>query len=482
MKATAAPRVIWAPHPGSQTDFLRCPYREVLYHGTRGPGKSDALLMDFAQHVGRGYGSAWTGILFRRTMPELRDLIAKSQKWFNQIFPDASFNKNEHTWVWPGGEKLILTYMHDPEDYWGYHGHEYPWIGWSELTTWPSLDCYERMRSCCRSSHPDVPRKIRAETNPWGPGHGAVKAYFIDPCPVPGRPFRFEVPLDDGSTVALTRAHLFGHLSENKTLGGAEGKTYLAEISSVEDPALRKAWLEGSWDIVAGGMFTDSWRKAVHVIAPFKIPAAWRKDRSFDWGTAKPFSVGWWAESNGEEVELADGSRRSFPRGTLFRVAEWYGCQKGKPNKGLGLVSSEVARTMREMETQLGKSLGLVNVLPGPADSAIYDAGHDGRSIGDVMAQNGVRWLPAQKGPGSRRNGWQLLRERLAASTKHPMESPGLFVFDSCADFIRTIPSLQRSERDPEDVDTDSEDHVGDETRYRLLQVRTSSSSSSLYD
>jgi len=42
-------------------------------------------------------------------------------------------------------------------------------------------------------------------------------------------------------------------------------------------------------------------------------------------------------------------------------------------------------------------------------------------------------------------------------------------VFHTCRQFIRTVPVLPRDEIDMDDVDTAAEDHVGDETPYRLL-------------
>ena len=87
----ANPRVIWQPHPGSQELFLSCPIYECLYEGTRGPGKTDALLMDFAQFVGRGYETEWKGILFRREYKEFDDLVEKSRRWFPKIFPGLVF-------------------------------------------------------------------------------------------------------------------------------------------------------------------------------------------------------------------------------------------------------------------------------------------------------------------------------------------------------------------------------------------------------
>ena len=48
-------------------------------------------------------------------------------------------------------------------------------------------------------------------------------------------------------------------------------------------------------------------------------------------------------------------------------------------------------------------------------------------------------------------------------------ERPGLFVFESCRHFLRTVPTLPRDAKDPDDVDTLAEDHIGDETRYRIM-------------
>lgn len=58
------PNIIWKPLPGSQTRFLTCPVFEALLEGTRGGGKTDALLMSFAQYCGRGFGEHWRGCSF----------------------------------------------------------------------------------------------------------------------------------------------------------------------------------------------------------------------------------------------------------------------------------------------------------------------------------------------------------------------------------------------------------------------------------
>lgn len=81
----------------------------------------------------------------------------------------------------------------------------------------------------------------------------------------------------------------------------------------------------------------------------------------------------------------------------------------------------------------------------------------------------GVYWTRADKSPGSRKQGWEKMRSMLKQSTEDHREEAGMFVCEGCHQFIRTVPVLPRSERDPDDVDTDAEDHTGDESRYMAL-------------
>ncbi len=443
----------WKALPGAQSLFIQSPTREVCFAGTRGPGKTDAMLMSFAQHCGRGYGDHWRGVIFRRNYKHLDDIIAKSKRWFYQssLHPRFLASSSALKWVWPTGEELLLRAFENPDDYWSFHGHEYPFIGWEELTSWPTIDCYDSMKSCNRSSFGNsIPRIIRSSTNPYGVGHNWVKQYFIDPAPY-------------GNVIADAegnkRVCLFGSIRENPHLGDE----YIKTLEGITDPNKRKAWLEGSWDITSGGMFDDLWDRSKHVLEPFQIPTSWRVDRAFDWGSSRPFSVGWWAQSDGTTVELADGTSRTFPRGTLFRIAEWYGCT-GKANEGLRLTATAVATGIVEREMSMK-----LRIQPGPADSSIYDVTDD-VSIAQNMEKAGIRWVHADKRPGSRKNGWELIRGRLEASATNS-DRPGLYVFSNCRDFIRTIPPLPRDERDPDDIDTDAEDHIADEVRYRVLSA-----------
>lgn len=460
---------VWAPQPGSQAAFLECPIFECLYTGTRGPGKTDALLMDYAQEVGNGWGSDWRGVLFRRTYPELQDVIDKSKRWFPQIWPEAEFNEAKTFWRWPGGEMLFFRHFAKEGDYWSYHGHAYPWIGWEELTNWSDPVCYKRMFSCARSTAVGIPIKVRATTNPYGVGHNWVKARFRLPIPdkwVVGQVIRDS--RDDEGNVEPERVVICGKLSENRILMHAD-PGYLQRLKSgARNRSEYKAWINGSWDIVAGGMFDDLWFPDVHILpsVPFNvIPRSWKLDRSYDHGQSKPFSIGWWAESNGETFRWEGRTLGTVP-GDLFRVAEWYGWN-GKPNEGIKMLSRQIAQGILDREDDFGLK---GRVRPGPADGSIFDDYEPGKSIAGDMKSLGVRWTKSDKGPGSRKQGWEQLRKLLVNSmpTKNgKREHPGLFVMDRCRQFMRTFPILPRSHKDLDDVDTESEDHIADEVRYR---------------
>lgn len=466
----ARERRAWIAQAGSQAMFLSSPIFETLYEGTRGPGKTDALLADFCQHVGQGHGEAWRGILFRETYPQLADVVAKSKAWFKLWFPGATFNEGSYTWKFPTGEELLLRHMKKADDYWNYHGHAYPWIGWEELVSWATPACYLAMMSCCRSAVPGMPRKYRATTNPYGKGHNWVKR-------------RFNLPQGRGRVIHEVgqepRVALHGNIRENKILLAAD-PNYINRIrAAASNPGMLQAWLDGSWDVTSGGMFDDLWRANVHVVPRFRVPQSWAVDRSFDWGSSKPFSVGWWAESDGTDLVFPDGKRMSTVRGDLFRIAEWYGCKPDEDNVGLNMLASAVGAGIRNREIGLGLA---GRVKPGPADSSIFDE-ENGSNIGRDLRNAGAEFLPADKGPGSRKQGWEQVRKRLRAALNvdengqprpGPREEPALFVVETCDAFLRTVPSISRDSDDPDDVDTDVEDHVADETRYRVRFRRKS--------
>lgn len=494
MPSTKPPNIIWQPLPGSQELALDSRAQHTLYYGTRGPGKSDTQLMRFRRNVGMGYGPFWRGIIFDREYKPLDDLVTKSKRWFNRFNDSARWHgaTNEYKWSWPTGEELLFRVIKTKDDYENYHGHEYPFIGWNELTKYPTDECYDAMMSCNRSSFiadkdapldrqgnrifvPPIPLEVFSTTNPYGVGHTWVKQRFIDVAPR-GQIVRRSLNVFNPRTqkqedVELTQVAIFGSYKENIYLD----PVYVAGLTKAceKDENRRKAWLEGSWDIVAGGAFDDVWDAKKHILPRFQVPEHWIIDRTLDWGSSHPFSVGWWAVANGEEAKLRDGRTFCPAKGSLIRIHEWYGSkQPFGCNEGLRLGAGRVAEGIKEREKELMfLEWILKQPYPGPADNQIreVDDPDDEETTESRMANKGVRWQDSDKRSGSRSIGVELMRERLY-NVKMGIPEPGIYFMEHCRAAISFIPIMPRDEDDLDDVDTDVEDHVWDDIRYRVLK------------
>lgn len=147
-------KAVWKPLPGSQSLSLSCPCNEILYEGTRGPGKTAAQLARFRRLVGLGYGSFWRGVIFDTEYKNLTDIITQSKRMYRLFNDGARYlaSASELRWVWPTGEELLFRFGKEEGDYWDYHGQEFPFIGFNELTKQQSAEFYEMMFSCRRSS------------------------------------------------------------------------------------------------------------------------------------------------------------------------------------------------------------------------------------------------------------------------------------------------------------------------------------------
>lgn len=496
----AGPRIVWQPvpglngHPSSQALAVSCKCNVVLYDGSRGPGKTDAQLMRFRSMVGLGYGKFLRGVILDRQFNNLGDMIAKSEKHFKAFNDGARFLRSgaDMKWVWPTGEELLFRVIKRESDYLNFHGQEFPWIGWNELTKYPNRRLFDLMFSCNRSGFlpeehtprnplgqyltidgkplPDLLLQVFATTNPWGPGHAWVKKQFIDGID-PGEIVRevtnvFNPRLKIRQDIVRTQIRFFGTYRENIYLA----PEYIATLERETDPNRRRAWLLGDWNIRAGGMFDDVWNPRVHVVDCFKVPANWWIDRAFDWGSSHPFSVGWYCTANGETVTLNDGTKWTPRRGSVIRFAEWYGTSGGV-NEGLRMSGPDIAIGIMKREMDMLKN-GTIKKIPaaGPADGQIYQTREsDVATIGTKMAEEGIDWVPADKSKDSRKNGWQLVRDALGNAVKG--EGAGLYFTKSCKHAIGFMADTPRDEEEPDDVDTDTEDHCQDEIRYRVRRM-----------
>ncbi len=485
MIAQNAKRIAWKPQDGAQFLFVTCDVFECLMHGNRGGGKSLGMLIDFCQHVGpirfpghrANYGAAWRGVLFRRNYEELQDMIAKAQEWIPKIFPDARYVSSPNPqYNFATGESLLFRSIERRIDFLKYQGHEYPWIGFEELTNWPDDFLYRQMISCCRSSKPGMPFKIRSTTNPSGPGHNWVKKRFRLPGPA-GQRIGYHIHNIGEEARTSIRSDMAENIALLKAVPNYRDRIKMAATSIAQE----RAWLDGDWNIIAGGMFDDVWVPEVHIVPSFPIraiPRGWMIDRAYDHGSSKPFSVGWYAQSNGEPFEW-DGRVMGTVPGDVFRIAEWYG-SPSHSNEGLRMTARAIADGIIDREQDLGL---WGHVRPGPADTEIFSAKEPGRpSVHREFQTVGVSFVPADKGPGSRKPGWELMRQMFKGAVVPPSgyrEDPGLFICERCVDAIEKIVALPRDMKDQDDVDTESEDHIGDEMRYRIRRKAVGSTTGS---
>lgn len=454
---------MWEPQCGPQASALGADWvDEVFYGGERGGGKSDFQL-GYQEDGALRYRDKWRGIMFRKTYAELEELQARAVEIFSvsgAIFktqPSADFPFS-NCWYWPSGATVKMRYIENERDYGRYHGHQYTGISFDEVTEYPSPGGLLKMLSTLRSPH-GVPCTVRLTGNPGGIGHVWVKQRYIDCAPA-------YTPYVDPDT-GFTRMFIPSRTADNQILL-ANDPHYRNRIRAATggNEALRKAWLEGDWNVVAGAFF-DCWNTARHVVKPFTIPSDWPRFKSMDWGSARPFSVGWWAIVR-EDYPLANGL--TLPRGCLVRYREWYGIAKdaiGNPifNTGLKMTAEAVGAQIEVLERNDGK------LTTGVLDPAAFSE-DGGPSIAERLINGGNRssmWKRADNsrvpGRGSM-GGWDQMRGRLIGEAE---DRPMVVCFDTCVHSIRTIPALQHDKDRIEDIDTDSEDHAGDEWRYACM-------------
>ena len=440
----------WFPQTGPQEDFVMSwPFFDVLFGGARGGGKSDGCLGEFMQHANK-FGHYARGVFMRREMPQADSLIDRSMQIFLPL--GWNYNKGNRQWTSPKGAILRFRPLEDDRDAEKYQGQDYTRVYAEEITNWATPVALDKMKATLRSAA-GVRCCFRATANPGGPGHHWVKARYIDPAP------QGKVPLLDEAG-HFDRMFIPSRVQNNAILL-MNDPGYVDRLKLTGSKELVRAWLEGDWTVIEGAFF-DCWSMSRHVTRPISsgVPHHWLRFRAGDWGSAHPFCFGWYAVAS-EDTKIPNGMW--LPRGGLLKYREWYGASK--PNVGLKLTAQQVAAGIEERE--VGDTLMRINPSYSVLDPAAFTE-DGGPSIAERLSlpPYGLYFSPADNsrvGKAGHMGGWDLLRERLEGEAP---DRPMLVMYDTCKDSIRTIPLLQHDKKRAEDVDTDGEDHAGDETRY----------------
>ena len=455
-------RFDYEPQP-RQKIFHSASARQILYGGAAGGGKSAAIRWDAIDFCLNCPGL--TAVIFRRTQPQLlRNHIMEIKRELPSTI--GIYNETHKHFQFHNGSVLIfksLEYDRDCEDIQGWEIHAGYVDEAGQLTPymldyiisrirlgkysrtmdkWPKrLDCFKKR----------LPR-YALSANPGGVSHHYLKTKFIDPGP-PETVF-YDPSLknpNDAEDKGWSTIYIPASMRDNKYLDAG----YAAQFGNLPEHMQRQL-RDGDWNVVPGAFF-DCFDSQKHIIKPFAIPDHWTRFRSCDWGHATPFSIGWWAVSDAEEIRNAAGELVEYPDGALIRYREWYGCIKKNglaTTKGMRLSGTEVAVGILERQDESE------HINYSVADPSMWRS-ERGISQAELALKAGVIF---QKADHQRELGWQEMYRRL--------NDDMMFVFDTCADFVRTIPAIQADDKQPEDItktNRGGEDHIADETRYACM-------------
>jgi predicted phage terminase large subunit-like protein len=230
-----------------QAAFLLLPHKEAFYGGAAGGGKSVALLAAALQHADvPGYSA----LLIRRSYLELQQpngLIDLSKRWFAHT--GALWRESDYTWRFPAGATLTFRHL-DGRSELAFQGGEYQFIGIDEVSEIEEAQyrfLFSRLRRLAGST---IPLRMRAASNPYGPGAEWVRRRFVEEGPPKGRVFVRAV------------------FEDNPHLDLASYEESLAELP----PDVREQLRDGSWEVrPEGGLFRRTWL-AGRTVDPPQVP------------------------------------------------------------------------------------------------------------------------------------------------------------------------------------------------------------------
>jgi hypothetical protein len=420
----------WTPQLGPQNAAIdaRRWCHELFYGGAVFGGKTDLLLGDFASDLSQGRN--WKGIIFRKTHPELEEIIDRS----NEIYPSTGgeYLVGKSTWNWPhSGAVLRLRHLESETDYTRYMGHSFSWIGWDELPEMRTMTPYKRMKARLRGAAHS--KRIRATGNPGGHCHNELKKYFgIGSYPLGMQPMR-----DPKSK--MIRMFIPARLQDN-LIGLRNDPDYPDRLEGLGDPELVRAWKLGDWNAIIGNYFA-MFDEVKCTVDPFAIPQGWRLTACLDYGEENATWCGILATDFDDDVWVVDEYYRAGAGGLDHARAI-----KAMIANCPYIAGQRVSQIMAPHDMWTKRKPGEAALSRSPADSFREEGLHLTRANMDRI------------------NGWRNCKDLLYSNRLH-------FFRGRTQHVVSSIGTVSRSTADPEDVEKGGDDHPADGLRYGINHV-----------
>ncbi len=433
-----------------------------LFGGAAGPGKSKALLMEAILQAHEHPGA--NTLLLRRTFPELEQSLLL---YFKRDVPRElyeSFQESKHVVTWRNGSTTRFGYCARESDVYQYQGAEFLFIGIDELTLF-TLRQWQFLTSRNRCPAAGAFPCMAGATNPGNIGHAWVKALWIDREPAPGMEHPEEYDAADYDFIPA-------RVADNPIYAGDE--QYLKTLRALPSH-LKRAFLDGDWDVFAGQYF-DRFDCSRHVVRAEEIDWKpwWPRWISVDWGFEHPAAVYWHAQGEWESGSAGGGR---YAGGEILHSAQDDYQKPGQRQLRVGSCGEDDARrkgvvTYREYLTHRTPPRELAREIVARCVAekidAIYlspdafarrtDEASIAEQMGDVFAAAGLpRPVPADD---DRVGGWMLMYQMLDAGE--------WLLTENCIELIRGIPNLVRDAVRIEDVEKMDGDDAADAARYGL--------------
>lgn len=461
----------WVPFAGPQTLAIALSedrrFREILFGGARGPGKTDASIAILSRRLPDKRAKQ---LVIRRNAEDLSDFQDRAIQSY-MVFgvklarkPMVISGKKNDT------GRILGGHLKDDDAYTKYQGHEYCRINIEELTQIPRESMYEKLISSARSKYKDLYPQVFATTNPGGIGMAWVKKRFVEPdrslCDVYKQEYHWVDKYGNAQVTywqviveketGIWRAFVPATLDSNPALMEND-PMYVKQLESLKtsDPELYRAWRFGDWDIQFGAVFQE-FRRAIHTFGKFSDWGVTKEefDSSFriagmDWGYRDECVILW-----STFADITDSEERAF----IYR-------EKHGNHKEPSWWAREFAKIQNDDP---------VDVLALPHDAYYHLGGN--KPIADVFKEE-LDKLPVDKRPriikadkltkDIKTNSVTAMHDMMADSSDG---KPAIQIHRSCSYLLETLPTIvYAKDSGGEELDKDNVDHALDAMFYTLL-------------